>query len=455
MCGIFFACSPSKKVINKCNSRLDQAINTIKFRGPDSTNIVRSNRTIAVHTHLRITGYREQPVVTNDFLLLFNGEIYNEFETYHTSSALSDTDFLIDLISDESQEYFSKLDGEFALCIYKPKLNSLLLVSDFFGTKPIYYQLGKNYCLVGTYNNTISACSLGANIEQVPANTLLEINLDNFSIKTKKKLRSLDFSKQNENSYNKWCHAFKNSILKRTINKKQKYFVSFSSGHDSGLIAAQLLSSNIPFFTYAVPYLEDQKVLVKRLDILKENNIKYEIMRISKEEYQKMKKYLHQYLVEYQLISNEFKVKNFPDPDMRNNPGLIASAIIHRKARKNKHLVALSGQGADEIFADYYNEGASCKMSELKGNWNNLKKPWKNINGGWNRVFLGAAERIAGLFGIETRYPFLDFDLVQEFVNLRPKLKGKEYKAPLTACLRKLNFPHHFRKQGFAGFEEY
>lgn len=90
----------------------------------------------------------------------------------------------------------------------------------------------------------------------------------------------------------------------------------------------------------------------------------------------------------------------------------------------------------------------------MKGNWENVTGPWKNFYGGWNRLFLGGNERISGHFGIETRYPYLDFDVVQEYLNLHPKLKQQTYKAPITNRLSELGFPQHERKLGFAGFAQ-
>ena len=139
---------------------------------------------------------------------------------------------------------------------------------------------------------------------------------------------------------------------------------------------------------------------------------------------------------------------------MRILSGYIASAIIHQKARETGRFISLSGQGADEIYADYFNPHANPSMSELKGHWDRIEGPWKNFYGGWNQVFLGAGERIAGLFGIETRYPFLDSAAVQEFLFLHPRLKAQYYKAPITNRLRELDFPYHERKFGFAGYDE-
>ena len=55
--------------------------------------------------------------------------------------------------------------------------------------------------------------------------------------------------------------------------------------------------------------------------------------------------------------------------------------------------------------------------------------------------YLSKEESIGGSFGLETRYPFLDKSLVQEYLNLKPELKNKYYKSPITNYLMKFNYP--------------
>lgn len=184
---------------------------------------------------------------------------------------------------------------------------------------------------------------------------------------------------------------------------------------------------------------------------MSENNVPMEIINISDVDAVSMKAYLHEKLGYYGIKAPEFKQDNFSDRDFRNIPGYVAAPIINQKARNIGNIIALSGQGADEAIGGY--SCGSMKMSSIKGNWGNLKKPWENLMGGWNRVFIGGIERISGLFGIETRYPFLDFDLVQEYTNLHPKLKMNGFKPPITNRFFELAFPYHERKQGFQGYQ--
>ena len=57
---------------------------------------------------------------------------------------------------------------------------------------------------------------------------------------------------------------------------------------------------------------------------------------------------------------------------------------------------------------------------------------------------------MAGCYGIETRYPYLDRDLVQEFLWLTPELKNKHYKAPIHEYFKRNGYP--FEKGVKKGF---
>lgn len=191
----------------------------------------------------------------------------------------------------------------------------------------------------------MSATGKRGTIHQVSANTLLGIDLKDFKIKNKKELRKFDFSNQTGNNFDRWDVAFQKSIKKRTENNNN-YFVFFSSGHDSGLIAAELLKLNRKFKIYTVTFLEDEIVLQKRLEILSENKVPMEIVNISNVDARNMNNYLHEKLGYYELKAPEFKQDNFSDCDFRDVPGCIAAAIIDKKAQKDGNIITFLGQGA-------------------------------------------------------------------------------------------------------------
>ena len=61
--------------------------------------------------------------------------------------------------------------------------------------------------------------------------------------------------------------------------------------------------------------------------------------------------------------------------------------------------------------------------------------------------YLKGEEYIGGAYSWETRYPFCDTKLIQEFLWLKPELKneyqGTNYKPPILSYLDKNNFPFH------------
>jgi asparagine synthetase B (glutamine-hydrolysing) len=106
---------------------------------------------------------------------------------------------------------------------------------------------------------------------------------------------------------------------------------------------------------------------------------------------------------------------------------------ICRKARKEGHKVYLSGQGADEIIADY---ALFPYQSTFKGKFPEKLHLWENFYNGAQYSYLGKEECVAGSHGVETRYPFLDKEVVQEFLYLLPELKNRHYKAPIHEYLK-------------------
>ena len=67
--------------------------------------------------------------------------------------------------------------------------------------------------------------------------------------------------------------------------------------------------------------------------------------------------------------------------------------------------------------------------------------PWPNFYNGTMERYLKGDEYVGGCWGYETRYPYCDKDLVQEFLWLKPNLKnsykGSCYKPALLYYLVK------------------
>ena len=125
----------------------------------------------------------------------------------------------------------------------------------------------------------------------------------------------------------------------------------------------------------------------------------------------------------------------------------VGLASIYTLANQEGRKVNISGQGADEIMTDY---SQWPWATQLKGVFPEKLEVWRNFDGNYQRAYLTKEEHIAGAHGIETRYPFLDRDVVQEFLWLTPELKNRTYKAPLHEYLRRHDYPFDAgKKTGF------
>ena len=73
MCGVLV----SSKNIDNLNTEL------LNFRGPDAANQIKKNNVTYLQTLLSITGeFTEQPIIRDDVVLLYNGEIYNYKDSF-------------------------------------------------------------------------------------------------------------------------------------------------------------------------------------------------------------------------------------------------------------------------------------------------------------------------------------------------------------------------------------
>jgi asparagine synthase (glutamine-hydrolysing) len=123
----------------------------LRHRGPDAHDTRSWPAATLVHTRLSILDLSQagaQPMGNEGGTVwtVFNGEIYNHRELRrqleacgHAFKGRSDTEVLPHLYEEEGAGFVSKLRGMFALAIYDTRTQTLLLVRDRFGIKPLFY----------------------------------------------------------------------------------------------------------------------------------------------------------------------------------------------------------------------------------------------------------------------------------------------------------------------------
>ena len=125
--------------------------NLMKNRGPDNTSIKQIKNIFLGHTRLSIIDLDDeanQPMIFDDIVIVFNGEIYN-YDELKISEKLecktgSDTEVLIRLYQKYDVEFLHLLNGAFSFCIYDMKKDRFFCARDRYGKKPFYYYVKEN-----------------------------------------------------------------------------------------------------------------------------------------------------------------------------------------------------------------------------------------------------------------------------------------------------------------------
>jgi len=473
MCGILF----TNKDIKQYN--LNHILQFLKNRGPDCTSIKNIKNYTFIHTLLSMTGPpTEQPFFSENenIICIFNGEIYN-FEDF--GDYKSDGECLVPLYEEHGINFISKLDGEFAIVLVDFTKNILIFSTDIFGTRPLWMGFSNDDFGLATYKTCLDRCGITNNY-QVLANKTYTLDLNTKKIIHEMRVHTFDLN-QHKTTFEDWNKAFSQSIYKRTKYAKCGIFIGMSGGYDSGAIACELTKQNIDFSAYSVANVEDQTTMEQRKNIVKKANI----IDLNRNDFLKARTFLKNNAEEYYLnFDNDEKDKynelikedNYDKKKandllkliefrktgqiVTDDNGAIGCSYICSLAKKQGEKIYLSGSGADEIFSDYGFNGVKYFDHSTIGGYfpNDLKSvfPWKNFFGNAQRAYLMKEEHVAGSYGIEGRYPFLDKYVVQEFLWLSAELKNRNYKSPLDNYLTLNKFPYEKNQKtgfgcGFAG----
>jgi len=439
-------------VTNKTLHNLEEINKFLKLRGPDATNVYSINNINFVHNLLHMTGeMKTQPFIDSDIVCIFNGEIYN-YKTF--GDYATDGECLIPLYKEYGTSFINHLDGEFCVVLVDFAKDIIILSTDVFSTKPIWYSFENGEFGIASYESAL--VSLGfKDRHKVKANTTsirkLSYIMNN---QWDQSVFTFDLN-QHKNSYDGWTTAFKNAIRKRYLGSNQKSFIGLSSGYDSGAICCELIEQGADFHAYSIVGGENMEVLNARHQKIKASNGLGFIFKATNETYSQCQNHLSTYVEDfkYRIYSSTSNYNEF-NTSVKNDGGSNGLTYICSIAKTKNRKIYISGQGADEITSDYgFNGKKIYHHSNFGGLFpQNLKDifPWASFYGSSQLSYLMKEEYISGSFGLEGRYPFLDKKLVQEFLWLSSSLKNKNYKAPICNYLEEHNFP--FAKEQKIGF---
>ena len=148
-------------------------IDTIKYRGPDNTNVQIANDLILGFHRLAINGLNkesDQPMTQDDVTICCNGEIYNykELAQQHgiTLTTGSDCEVLIPLYRKFGlKETCKMIDAEFSLILFDHRSDELWVARDHLGLRGLFYGYYKNSIVFASEAKALGFCEF---VEQFP-----------------------------------------------------------------------------------------------------------------------------------------------------------------------------------------------------------------------------------------------------------------------------------------------
>ncbi len=136
-------------IITNQNVNINEFKGTLKHRGPDQTGVYEHGEIKIIFNRLAIIDLSRkanQPFFYKNFVIIFNGEIYNYLELRkqlinlgHTFTSNSDTEVLLKSYLQWKKGCLKKLEGMFSFCIYNKTNRTIFVARDRYGIKPLFY----------------------------------------------------------------------------------------------------------------------------------------------------------------------------------------------------------------------------------------------------------------------------------------------------------------------------
>lgn len=378
MCGITGIISSYN--LSECEGKqVVRAVAKIEKRGPDAEGIKSYGSSILGHRRLSIIDINpasDQPMedATGRYSIVFNGEIYNHkiLKADLTAKGYifqneSDTEVLLNGYDFYGTAFLNKLNGFFAFVIYDKKDKISLVVRDRFGIKPLLFYKKENAFYFASEMKALLEYDIPREIDHTSLYTYLQLNYvpePHSMIMGVKKLEpghylkidaqnrvqkipfyQLDYPKVGENYADLTYNSAKNKfldILDRSVEKRMVADVPLgtflSGGIDSSLITALAAQKVQNLSTFSIGFKDDPHFdeTEYALAVAKKYNTNHHVFSLSRKD----------------MVQSLYETIDCIDEPFADSSALAVNALSRET---KKHVtVALSGDGADELFSGYH-----------------------------------------------------------------------------------------------------
>ncbi len=347
---------------------------TLCHRGPDGWGLYISKHIALGHTRLSIIdlAYGAQPMMTDRFVISFNGEIYNYIELRRellkkgaVFRTKSDTEVILKAFDIYGTNAISMFNGQFAFLLWDKAKNRLIAARDRYGIRPLYilehkktfyfcselkgfdtiksfdrsFDL-KNLFEHGLLWNTLGDKTVFCNIRSLPAGTI-EIYNNTGSFRNRRYYEIGESEGTSPKDFSTAMQEF-SELLNDSVRLRLRSDVPvanyLSGGIDSSVVTLLTRQNNRKFHkTFSVsfddPLFDESKFQKEMVAHLHSEHIDRKIS--------------------YDSINNSFfdACYHFERPVFRTAP--VPLYLLSNDVRENGIKVVLTGEAADEILYGY------------------------------------------------------------------------------------------------------
>lgn len=384
MCGITGAYALTEKG-KDFHSKLDDAVNTMALRGPDGNGKHLNGSAALGHSRLAIIDTSEaanQPFTDESgrYTIVFNGEIYNYKEveaqlTGYKPRTTSDTEVLLQGYVEWGEKVLDKLNGFFAFAIHDKETDELFLARDRMGIKPLLVYRdseaivfgsemkalmafgipkvidGNSQFLYHQFNYTPFPETIFENVAEMEPGTWMKVKGSNIQTGMYWSIPKPTAPKTKmsyEQAQQKLHELMEKSVQRRMVSDVP--LGSFlSGGIDSSIIAALAARQTDKLNTFSIGYADeplfDETHYAEA--VAKKIGSNHTVFKLTNDD----------------MYSDLHDVLNYIDRPFADSSALPVH-ILCRHTRKHV-TVALSGDGADELFSGYNKHAAEYRARNL------------------------------------------------------------------------------------------
>jgi asparagine synthase (glutamine-hydrolysing) len=381
MCGIagvFAFNNEGKKKVNL----IENVIKTLNKRGPDSQGIFKNDNYALAHARLAIIDTSvnaNQPFTdeTGAYTIIFNGEIFN-FQSLKINlqkkgiifNSESDTEVLLKLYINEGASCLNKLNGFFSFAIYNQNNQELFLARDRYGIKPFLFSLTEDYfCFASELkallkfelpkkinnsallqyfhlNYIAGNHSILQGIEKLPPGHFAVLKNNKLKINSYYQLPENNISQSKQLNFEKSCkelYSLLDDAVKLRMIADVPLGAFLSGGIDSSIVTALAAKHTKHLNTFSIGFKDEP--------LFDETSYAQLVATKCKTNHTVFS------LTNAHLYENLHDMLDYIDEPFADSSALNVY-ILSQQTKKNV-TVALSGDGADEMFAGYNKHAAN------------------------------------------------------------------------------------------------